>query len=378
MTKAKLALVLAVYTLALCALLPFGSAASALPDNTVVTKSYIDEVFIPKLANYAVTNYRAWFQQNPTDIERAIMQARQAAGTDGFDELVLTIADAVRGRQVHSAERGTVLSLSPGDTLVGGQGCMASVISGTIYTSGQTLDFTAAKDLAAGSAPAAGHMLCFLDGGGLKAVSSSKIEVFGYYRLVPGPRSKYPDIADALHAMGLFAGTNNGYELERSATRIEILVMLIKLLGENDAATSYPGTHPFKDVPAWAGPYVAYAYHKGYTAGTSATTFSPGAAATGDQYATFVLKALGYDSNSDFVWSSALSYAVSIGMLSGNEAALLGQPFLRDKMVYMSYYALFANYKGKDTTLLQGLVAGGKISQATADSAVSSVSRTRP
>ena len=169
--------------------------------------------------------------------------------------------------------------------------------------------------------------------------------------------------------MGLFAGTDIGYELERPATRIEILVMLIKLLGENDKALSYSGKHPFSDVPAWADTYVAFAYNKGYTAGTSVTTFSPNNLATGDQYATFVLKALGYDSDSDFSWDKALAFSESLKVISAAEFSLLNGTFLRDKMVYLSFCALSARYKNGSSTLIQGLIGAGIISQKIVDEA---------
>ena len=255
---------------------------------------------------------------------------------------------------------------------------MATVISGTVNVSGQVVNLTTAGDLPSGNAPPKNNKLCLLQDGRLSALTAAKVEVFGYYRIIPSPRPKYSDVADALYKMGLFAGTNIGYELERPATRIEILVMLIKLLGENTAATSYKGQHPFKDVPSWAEAYVAYSYNKGYTAGTSATAFSPNSLATGDQYATFVLKALGYDSNSDFVWDKALAYAERTGIISRKEVLLLEGAFLRDKMVYLSYYSLFANYKGKNSTLLQGLISDGKISKQTADAATGGVVRIRP
>ncbi len=377
MLKPKIAIILAVSTLALSLLAPVGGASSQQGD-AVVTKSYIDKVFIPALTDYAMAEYREGFKLSPTAIEQAISKARQVKSPSSVDELTLVVLDEVRGRQIRYAQSGTVISLSAGETLVGGQGCMVSVVSGTAFASGQIIDFTTGADITSGTSPAANHKLCLMRDSGLNIITASKIEIFGYYRVIPSPRPKYEDIADALYKMGLFAGTNTGYELERPATRIEILVMLIKLLGENDAATAYKGTHPFKDVPAWANSYVAYAYSKGYTAGTSATAFSPGSLATGDQYATFVLKALGYDSNRDFNWSQALSYAQQIGLISPGEAPLLGQPFLRDKMVYLSYYSLYANYKGKDSTLLQRLVSNGKIEQVTADAAAGGVTRTRP
>ena len=67
--------------------------------------------------------------------------------------------------------------------------------------------------------------------------------------------------------MGLFLGTDHGYELDRAATRVEGVVMLIRMLGEEEAALAYTGAQPFRDVPEWASKYVAYAYGMGYTKG---------------------------------------------------------------------------------------------------------------
>lgn len=63
-----------------------------------------------------------------------------------------------------------------------------------------------------------------------------------------------------------------------------------------------PTQHPsFQDVPEWALKYVAYAYAKGYSKGTSSTTFSPDELLDAKSYVTFVLRALGYDdSKGDF------------------------------------------------------------------------------
>jgi hypothetical protein len=40
------------------------------------------------------------------------------------------------------------------------------------------------------------------------------------------------DRADALKEMGLFAGTNKGYELEALPTRTQAIVFLLRMLGE--------------------------------------------------------------------------------------------------------------------------------------------------
>ena len=44
------------------------------------------------------------------------------------------------------------------------------------------------------------------------------------------------EAADALNSLGLFSGSEAGYELERTPTRAEALVMLLRLTGQADAA----------------------------------------------------------------------------------------------------------------------------------------------
>lgn len=42
--------------------------------------------------------------------------------------------------------------------------------------------------------------------------------------------------ADTLHSLGLFQGTNNGYELDQQVTRAQAAVIMVRLLGaENEA-----------------------------------------------------------------------------------------------------------------------------------------------
>ena len=66
----------------------------------------------------------------------------------------------------------------------------------------------------------------------------------------------YTGCADSLNQMGLFKGGDKGYDLERTPSRSEAAVMLVRFLGQEDKAlTGYAnGTYsdPFTDnVPAW-------------------------------------------------------------------------------------------------------------------------------
>ena len=116
--------------------------------------------------------------------------------------------------------------------------------------------------------------------------------------------------ADSMKAMGLFAGTNKGYELDRAATRAEAGVMLVRLLGREAEAKATAYDAPFTDVPDWAKPYVGWLYRNGLTAGVSGTKYGTNDTVTAQQYATFLLRALGYsDRNGDFAYADALRFA---------------------------------------------------------------------
>ena len=162
--------------------------------------------------------------------------------------------------------------------------------------------------------------------------------------------------ADALHELGLFNGTGtdtNGkplYDLDRAPSRSEAVTMLVRLLGKEDEAKSGNWNIPFTDVADWAKPYVGYAYANGLTSGTSATTFSGDATVTASQYITFVLRALGYESGTDFQWDKAWELSDKIGLTDGRYNAG-SNTFLRGDVASISYTALNTAMKGSNIPL---------------------------
>lgn len=176
--------------------------------------------------------------------------------------------------------------------------------------------------------------------------------------------SDYDHCADALHDLGLFSGTDAGYELDRAPNRAEASVMLVRLLGQEDAAKQLTYSAPFTDVPEWARPYVQYLYDNGLAAGTSDTTFGSGELCTAQQYATFLLRALGYSDKDglDFTFSNALEFGEKLGVVD----AFNCDPgdFLRDDVVAMSYTALATAPKSGEADLLTKLVNTGAVQDA--------------
>lgn len=166
--------------------------------------------------------------------------------------------------------------------------------------------------------------------------------------------------ADKLASLGLFQGTGGGYQLDAVPTRIQGLVMLLRLLGLEDEALAHTEPSPFTDV-TWGDNYVAYAYENGLTNGTSGTTFSPNTTLNANGYVTFLLRALGYsDAEGDFSWSDALSFARDIAMMDAASASTLAEVTMnRGDMVDLSYAALMCQTKDGSQTLAQRLVDQG-------------------
>ena len=60
----------------------------------------------------------------------------------------------------------------------------------------------------------------------------------------------YTKQADELNQLGLFLGTENGYELESAFTRAQGAAMLVRLLGKEQEALAGTAKGIFADVPA--------------------------------------------------------------------------------------------------------------------------------
>ena len=167
------------------------------------------------------------------------------------------------------------------------------------------------------------------------------------------------ELARDLKSLGLFKGVSEtDFALGRAPTRIEALVMLVRVLGKEAEALSKGGKHPFLDVPQWADKYVGYAYQNKLTNGISATKFGSTDVASSAMYLTFVLRALGYsDTNgADFTWDNPYTLARETGVLYGNPDTV---KFLRADVVLVSYAALEVCTKGTTQTLAEKLIASG-------------------
>lgn len=171
--------------------------------------------------------------------------------------------------------------------------------------------------------------------------------------------------AVALKKLGLFMGVSDtDFDLERAPTRLEALVMLIRVLGKEEASLQGKRQHPFTDVPVWDGDkankYVGYAYVNKLTNGMdeAAGIFGSYTNATAQMYLTFVLRALGYTDKdgADFTYADPFTLAKEVGILNDT---INTEEFWRADVAAVSYLALEAKLKGTEITLADKLIEAG-------------------
>jgi len=175
----------------------------------------------------------------------------------------------------------------------------------------------------------------------------------------PASAAIYTDKADDLKFLGLFLGTELGYELDRAPTRAEAAALLVRLLGKEAEAKKNDFAHPFTDVPEWANVYIGYLYENNLANGISADKFGSGELCTMQMFCTFVLRALGYSDagdDADFTYAEAVDFAAELGLADDEIKAIAGELFNRDCCVAIMHNALFADVKGVGSTLIIKLV----------------------
>ncbi len=166
--------------------------------------------------------------------------------------------------------------------------------------------------------------------------------------------------ANALYTMGLFTGVGQHsdgspvYALDRSLTRQEATVLLIRLLGQEQEALTVQASTPFSDVADWAAPYVALAYQKGYIQGQSGTLLGADDPMDEQGWLTMLLRALGYSAvDYDDPWT----LAGSIGLHAA------GGGFTRASAVTLGITALGLPVRGSSDTLLYRLLQAGAVTE---------------
>lgn len=179
------------------------------------------------------------------------------------------------------------------------------------------------------------------------------------------------DKADVLQKLGLFHGTEKGFELERAVTRAEAITMVIRMIGEENEAFSFTSTNNFDDVSPehWAQATISYAAQKGYIHGTSETTFEPERTVTGQEFAKMLLTAFGYPEISlDSAYEAGIKFSLLTNEHAKMSVATEGYPLLRNDVVNLCYCALLARMPDGSSFLKDVLIEKGIFDEETLNS----------
>lgn len=169
----------------------------------------------------------------------------------------------------------------------------------------------------------------------------------------------------------LLKGDGTGYGLEKTASRLEGIIILLRLMGkETEALAMQELPCRFADVPDWAKGYVNYADTENISKGISDTRFGVGDKMTADQYNTLLLRVLGYDdSRGDFQWDDSVNKAADLSILPDDmaEAYIRSGSYTKGDLLETSFCYLEADCQDREQTLIGELIETGVISDALAE-----------
>ena len=148
--------------------------------------------------------------------------------------------------------------LKEGDALTGSTGTGVLLLAGSVrvtFGSGAVVDVTTGTTVSSGSTLTANHRYLVAEDTTAVFAVTSKTAVVDYqgpYAFSESASTDYNAIAAALKTMHLFQGSftgyGEGYDLEVAPTRLQALIMFIRVLGEEHGARAYTGSTPFTHI----------------------------------------------------------------------------------------------------------------------------------
>ncbi|NLV16402.1 MAG: S-layer homology domain-containing protein [Syntrophomonadaceae bacterium] len=145
--------------------------------------------------------------------------------------------------------------------------------------------------------------MCFLaaDAVPVNALVPGNINASSSKIITDGINNVAEEQAEMLKGLGLFFGTDHGFDLHRKLTRAEAAVLIVRFLGEEKKALEQNSKHPFTDVPAWASPYVGWLYQNKITNGVGTKLYGSAQDVTYEHFAVMLSRiSIGSD---DFISS---------------------------------------------------------------------------
>lgn len=170
--------------------------------------------------------------------------------------------------------------------------------------------------------------------------------------------------AQACKELGVLIGADSTgvspQYLSTTPTRIQALIIVLRLKGLYSEATEYEGENNFKDASAagWAENYMAYAKSHpelgwgGYPDGT----FAPARKIDGQAFYKVMLETLGYKQDIDFEYADTLKFAQSIGLVKKADDIAKLSTFTVDDVAKGIYGALNSKPKGSENKMITVMV----------------------
>ena len=309
------------------------------------------------------------------------------------ESILLETADKLNAAGLYAdrqwADIWTETRLKYDDAIYGSTGLSYLLLAGSStvnYSSGEVVDATTGKVIPNGSTLEANHRYLVAEDTTAHFTVTSKtavVKYMGQYGTTLSDSLDYNAMASALKTINLFRGSYTGYgsgfDLEMMPTRLQALIMFIRVLGEEEAALANTELPPFSDIypDTNAARYVGYAYKMGYTNGYKDGTWRPGGATNIYQYCEFLLRALKYSSVSNTDISDAPQRAHTANLMSSVDLiSMINDQFLRAHLVYLSYNALEVPDADSGILLHDRLIDQGVFTEADYATAVALVNST--
>ncbi len=164
--------------------------------------------------------------------------------------------------------------------------------------------------------------------------------------------SETKSVGEHLKELGVIKGDAEGDLNENdNLTREEAITTVIRLMGKEKEALATKVEPSFTDVPkdSWAKPYIAYAEMKEWTNGIGEGKFGLGKNVTTKQYATYMLRVLGYG---DTPYEQSMIQAAKLGLLDDVVATKGSAIITRADVFVIMNNTLNSKPKDKDEQLV--------------------------
>lgn len=157
---------------------------------------------------------------------------------------------------------------------------------------------------------------------------------------------------EVLKDLGVLTGNAKGdLMLEDELSRQDMIVLLSRVLGQEDEAKAFKGEMSFTDVnDSFYKPYIAWAEANKLTNGVEEAKFGFGRPVTEQEVATFMLRALGYN---DVKWEDVPAKAAELKLVDAK--ADLTVNCKRARMAEITLAALGTKMNGSEKTLAESL-----------------------